>query len=87
MEPNEQVLQPVEILFIFGKRTPDTPDDMVWGQMVWYEVKWYGMVWYGMVCDMVLVWVWYGMGFSFHGMVVLVWSSYTTLEWGTLKVP
>ena len=77
MEPNGPVLQPVEILFIFVKRTPDTPDDMVWGQMVWY----------GMVCDMVLVWVGYGMGFSFHSMVVLVWSSYTTLEWGTLKVP
>ena len=77
MEPNGHVLQPVEILFIFGKRTPDTPDSVVWGQMVWY----------GMVCDMVLVWVGYGVGFPFHGMVVLVWSSYTTLEWGTLKVP
>ena len=55
MEPNGQVLQPVEILFIFGKRTPDTPDGMVWGQMVWYSMVWYGMchgigmsgVWYG----------------------------------------
>ena len=74
MEPNTQVLQPVEILFIFGKRTPDTPDGMVWGQMVWY----------GMVCDMVLVWLGYGMGFTFHGTMVLVWSSYTTLEWGIL---
>ena len=34
------------------------------------------MVWYGMV--------WYGMGFTFHGMVVLVWSSYTTVGMGTL---
>ena len=52
--------------------------------MVWYEVKWYGIRWHGMVCNMVLVWVGYGMGLSILGTVVLVWSSYTTLEWGTL---
>ena len=55
MEPNGQVLQPVEILFIFGKRTPDTPDDMVWGQMVWYGMVWYGM-WHGIGMSV----VWYG---------------------------
>ena len=38
----------------------------------------------GMACDMVLVWVGYGMGFPSHGTMVLVWSSYATLEWGTL---
>ena len=28
----------------------------------------------------------YGMGFPSHGIMELVWSPYTTLEWGTLKV-
>ena len=46
MKPNRQVLQPVEILFIFGKRHQTA-------LMVWYEVKWYGMVWY-------VTWYWYG---------------------------
>ena len=61
MEPNGQVLQPVEILFILGKRTPDTPDGMVWYGMVWY-VTWY---WYE--CGM--VWAWYcgiGMELIYH---------------------
>ena len=26
------------------------------------------------------------MGFPSHGIMELVWSPYTTLEWGTLKV-
>ena len=55
MEPNGQVLQPVEILFISGRRAPDTPDDMVWGQMVWYGMLWYGM-WHGIGMSG----VWYG---------------------------
>jgi len=29
----------------------------------------------------------YGMGFPFHGIMVLVWCSYTTPGMGTLKVP
>ena len=81
MEPNGQVLQPVEILFIFGKRTPDTPDSMVWGQMVWYGMVWSGMVWYGLV--------WYGM--VWYGMVWyvtwywyecgMVWVFHSTVPW------
>ena len=57
MEPNGQVLQPVEILFIFGKRTPDTPD----------EVKWYGMVWYGMWHGIGMSGVWYGFFIPWYG--------------------
>ena len=65
MEPNRQVLQPVEILFILGKRTPDTPDGMVWGHMVWYGMVWY-VTWYWYECGMVwdfhstVLWYWYG---------------------------
>ena len=64
MEPNGQVLQPVEMLFIFGKRTPDTPDDMVWGQMVWY-----GMVWYGMWHGIGMSGVWYGFFIPRYGSI------------------
>ena len=42
------------------------------------------MVWYGVVCDLVLVCVGFGLGFTFLGLVVFVWSSYTIVEWGTL---
>ena len=71
---------------------PQTPCDsfgmMVWGDMVWYEVKWYGIRLHGMVWgDMVLEWVGYGMGFPYHGTMVLVCSSYTTLEWVPLRSP
>ena len=49
--------------------------------MVWYDIKWYGIRWDGMVSDMVLEWVGYDMGFPFKSTMVLVWSSYITLEW------
>ena len=82
MAPNGQVLQPVEILFIyFVKRTPDTPDGMVWGQMVWHKVTWYGVwhgigtsgVWYGFS----IPWYWYewGMVWVFHSMVPWYWNG------------
>ena len=42
------------------------------------------MVWYG---NMLLVSMGYGMGFPYHGTMVLVWCSYTMPRMGTMEVP